>query len=152
MTRRADISAKTAPTGENVPLPSVLFFIITIRAMRRELIDLICTEKFPASEGLNAFLFHKIGYLAAISALAVNDEQTLEFGNDLFGDHYHSSAVRDKIMICKNDRSPLVAVVEYLRFHAVQAQSDSLFIGRHIAFIISSIFSFMTDSIGMGGT
>ncbi len=80
---------------------------------------LVHSHCFPAT------FFHEGRYDRNILALIIFYEQLLEFRHFLFRDDQETASMSDQIMICKNNRRPLVTIQKYLSLHAIQAQLDS---------------------------
>lgn len=82
------------------------------------------------SEVQEAALLHKASDFSVVALLIAGDEKLSEIRHLFFRNNHQASALRDKVMIRKNDGRALVAVVEDLRLHAVKTQLYCLFIRR----------------------
>ena len=79
---------------------------------------MIYSKKFPISKSLNTPIFHKT-IDAIIPILIKGNKKLLELWHFLFRNDQHSTTLRNKIMICKNNRCPFISICKYLRFHTI---------------------------------
>lgn len=96
---------------------SVLIFLLHLQKSESCSVSLRF-YRFPAA------FFHKCRDNSNIFTFIIFYKQLLEFRHFFFGNQQETYTMRNKIMVCKNDRSTLVSIREYLSLHAVKAQFD----------------------------
>ena len=70
-----------------------------------------------------ALTAHKFHDFAAIPVLVIGDQKPLELRHMAFGNDDQALPFGDHVVVGEDHRSSLVAIVEHLGFHAVQALS-----------------------------
>ena len=85
-----------------------------------------CRRNIPyKSKCAPALGTHELHDLAVVPVLVIGHQQPLELRYMALGNDDQALPFGDHVVVSENHRCPLVAIVENLSFHAIQAQPDS---------------------------